>query len=60
MLLNVSGILKTSWFSKQVIMTDLLTNQQMMQYAQHLSSQYNNTNFCVSSRLEPQEELFEL
>ena len=40
-------------------MIDLLMDQQMIKYAKHLSGQRNNTNFCTSSRLDSQEELFE-
>ena len=40
-------------------MIDLLMDQQMIEYAKHLSGQSHNTNFCTSSRLDSQEELFE-
>jgi len=40
-------------------MIDLLMDQQMIKYAKHLSGQGHNTNFCTSSRLDSQEELFE-
>lgn len=40
-------------------MIGLLMDKQVIKYAKHLSGQSNNANFCSSSCLDSQEELFE-